>query len=519
MDFKNIFEKIKKFFKDRTFKYGTNAIVLTILILGIIWFVGVILDSHPLKIDTTAVKQFSLSPQTIKILKSLKTKVYASAFIQKVGLDGRYISDLLKEFSKRTSNLVVEINDISIDIRKCKAKNINRNNTIVFECGTKRKDVSEDQIFFREPSPYGYGGGEIEYIGEQTFINAILSVIEEKQKVICWTEGHKELDLNNSERSGLSELNKYLIGENYSVRKINIIKEGKIADDCDVLIVAGPKISFIDKEAELIQRYLVNGGKAIFLLDPLVLTNLEPVLEDWNIKLHNDVIIDPGQCFSMPLIGSEPAILIPTYKSHSILEPLSKANIPTFFPVTRSISDAKKKLEGRTVTKEDLLVTSDKAWGETNLKDQKVKFDEGKDLKGPLTFGVAVSEFVKEKATESNKAKEVNKEKKAEKVKEEEKKSRISNETKFIVIGDSDFITNSPAGIMGIKGNVDLFINSINWMVKEGEKISIRAKKTDLRKLDLTPTKVKIMFYVSFIITPLIVLAVGIITWLRRRAK
>ncbi|MFH1824534.1 MAG: Gldg family protein [Candidatus Firestonebacteria bacterium] len=508
MDFKNIFEKIKKFFKDRTFKYGTNAVVLTILILGVIWFVGVILDSHPLKIDTTASKQFSLAPQTIKILKSLKVKVNVSVFVRKGSLDGRYISDLVNEFSKRTSNLVSEVNDVDRDISKCKIKNISQNDTVVFECGTKRKDVMENQIFFRESSPYGQG--EIEYIGEQSFINAILSVTEEKQKVICFTEGHKELDLVDSERGGLSELNKYLIGENYSVRKINIIKEGKIADDCDVLVVSGPKIPLINKEAELIKGYLKNGGKAIFLLDPLVLTNLEPVLEDWNIKLDNDVIIDTAQCFSMPLVGSDPVTLIPTYKSHLILEPLLKANIPTFFPVTRSISDAKKKLERRTVTKEDLLVTSDKAWGETNLKDQKAKFDEGKDLKGPLTFGVVVSEFVKE----VEKVKEVNKVKK-----EEKEKTKISKETKFVVIGDSDFITNAPAGLMGVKGNIDLFINSINWMVKEGEKISLRAKRTDIRKLNLTPTKAKIMFYISFIITPLLVIGAGVVVWLRRRAK
>jgi ABC-type uncharacterized transport system involved in gliding motility auxiliary subunit len=475
---------LNNFFKDRTFKYGTNAIVLTILVLGIIWFIGIILDKHPLKIDTTSAKQFSLSPQTIKILKSLKTKVYVSAFIQKGELDGRYISDLLREFSKRTSNLVVEINDINIDIKKCKAKGINRNNTVVFECDTKRKDVNEDQIFLREYSPYGYGG-EIEYTGEQAFINAILSVTEEKQKVIYFTEGHKELNLDNSERDGLSELNKYLIGENYSVKKFNIMKEGKIPEDCNVLVIAGPKMPFIDKEVEVIKGYLKNNGKAIFLLDPLVVTNLEPMLEDWNIKLENYTIIDPIQCFSIPLIGRDPLVLIPTYKWHPILEPLSKANIPTFFPIVRGISDAKKKLEGRNVTKEDLLVTSDKAWGETDLKGKSVKFDEGKDVKGPLTFGVAISE----------------------------------KDTKFIVIGDADFITNNPAGIVGAKGNVDLFINSINWMVKEGEKISLRPKKTDIRRLNLTPTKIKVMFYVSFIITPLLVLAVGVTVWLRRRAK
>lgn len=497
---------ITNFLKDRSFKHGTNAIVLTLLVLGIIWFIGVILDKHPLQIDTTSNKQHSLSPQTIKILNSLSVKVKVTAFIRSGAPSDKYtgekISDLLKNFSKRTANLTVELIDVDVNPLKARLYNIRSYNSVVFENGPKKKEVTHNEIFVVDDlNPYA-PRQQAEFQGEQAFINAILTVTKEKQKVICFTEGHKELDLANTERDGLSELSRYIAAENYQVKKINISKEGKIPDDCDVLVIAGPKVPFLSKEAELIEEYLKKGGKAVFLLGPVIQntfmkTNLENVLLNWNIKLEDSIIVDPKKGFFSPLIP------IPEYKTHSITEPLSKVNATIFFPLARGISDAKKKFEGRNIKKDELLETSGTAWAETDFKSQKPVFEEGKDLKGPLVMAVAVSEMVKEEQKKEDK----------------EKSSGGLKETQFVVVGNSDFIMNAPGGIMGAKSNVDFFMNSVNWMLKENEKISIRAKKTDIRELSLTPTKTKVMFYTTIIVIPLLVIASGVFVWWKRRTK
>lgn len=491
------FNPAKIFVKGRNFKYGTNAVIITFLLLGIIWFASYIIDKHPVKYDATANKQFSLSAQTKSILGNLKTKVNAVAFVKKGSLQQRYISDMLKDFSQRSTNFTFEITDPEADPGRANKYNIRSYNTVVFECGAKKKGVEDKDIFITN---YNDREGGMEFAGENAFINAILAITENRQKSIFFTEGHKEKDIDDEEkREGISEVRKTLTGENYIVKKLSIMKEGRIPDDCDILVVAGPKSLFIDKEVELIKNYLLKGGKAIFLFEPETKANLDSLLEYWNLKLDDDIILDPSQCFSIPPIIYRPDTPMPTYKNHPITEPLAKSNVVSLFPTVRSISNAGKKIENRNITKEDLLTTSPGGWGETDFKNQKAKFDKDKDKEGPLTFAVAISEFVKEEKKGENKDEPVK-----------------LNQLMFVVVGDSDFITN---GQMGIPGNKDFFINSINWALKEGAKIAVRPVKADIRKLTLTKGQSALMFYTTFIITPLLVIAAGIVVWLRRRAK
>ena len=52
-----------------------------------------------------------------------------------------------------------------------------------------------------------------------------------------------------------------------------------------------------------------------------------------------------------------------------------------------------------------------------------------------------------------------------------------------MVIGDSDFVTNS---LLGVQGNRDLFLNTLNWLSQQENLISIRPKDPDDRRITLT---------------------------------
>ena len=46
-------------------------------------------------------------------------------------------------------------------------------------------------------------------------------------------------------------------------------------------------------------------------------------------------------------------------------------------------------------------------------------------------------------------------------------------ETRIVVFGDSDFVAN---GYLGIPGNRDLFLNTVNWLAQQENLISIRPR-------------------------------------------
>ncbi|MFH1074070.1 MAG: Gldg family protein [Candidatus Firestonebacteria bacterium] len=488
-----IMDGIKNLFRKRNFKYGTTSMLVVLLTLGCFWFVTKILGNFNLQLDMTASKQFSLSPQTVKIIKGLKEELRITAIVKKgMGYD-RYMGELLRDIQKQNSKVKVKILDLDFDRTAASAYKVNDYNVTIVEMGDKRKDIFERDVV----SAYDRN---MEFKGEQAIINAVLSISEAKKKVICFTEGHKEKDLTDLRNvSGYGFLKQLLVNDNYEVRSINIMKEGKIPEDCTVLVVGGPQFSFANKEVELVSGYLDKGGKAVMLFDPLVTTGFDKMLETWGLKLDNDFVIDPKSYLNM-IVRSDPGAPIPEWQKHAITEPFIQGRIPVFFPASRSISDA-GRAPGRAYTKDKLMSTTDASWGETDL--QSLRSEPGpkkddKDVKSPLVMGWAVTEYSKDAKSEDKDTKQM----------------------KFVIIGDSDFCTNAPSGIGGMQGNLDLFVNSVNWLIDEGAKISIRPKTIDVRSLQsLTSAQWTIMFVMTIIVAPLIVVGGGIFVFLKRRKK
>ena len=83
------------FLRKRSTKYGFNAVMLSLIVLGILVLANYTLNRHTWRLDTTSSGQYSIAPQTIKILETLEEEVTVTAF-QTVLKAGR-LNDLLKE--------------------------------------------------------------------------------------------------------------------------------------------------------------------------------------------------------------------------------------------------------------------------------------------------------------------------------------------------------------------------------------------------------------------------------------
>ena len=83
------------------------------------------------------------------------------------------------------------------------------------------------------------------------------------------------------------------------------------------------------------------------------------------------------------------------------------------------------------------------------------------------------------------------------------------------MIGDSDFASNA---VVGIQGNRDLFLNTVNWLARQESLISIRAREPEDRRLTLTAAAQRRVFWLSVLLLPAAILGVGVYTWLSRRS-
>ena len=82
------------------------------------------------------------------------------------------------------------------------------------------------------------------------------------------------------------------------------------------------------------------------------------------------------------------------------------------------------------------------------------------------------------------------------------------------VMGDSDFAANAA---LGIQGNRDLFMNIVGWLSQQENLISIRARDPEDRRIMLTADQERLIFYLTVLIVPGLILLAGVQTWWRRR--
>lgn len=87
-------------------------------------------------------------------------------------------------------------------------------------------------------------------------------------------------------------------------------------------------------------------------------------------------------------------------------------------------------------------------------------------------------------------------------------------QTRVVVMGDSDYAAN---GALGVQGNRDLFVNTVNWLAQQENLIAIRPKDPEDRRVNMTADQRVRSFFTTILIVPGLVFVAGIMTWLRRR--
>ena len=82
------------------------------------------------------------------------------------------------------------------------------------------------------------------------------------------------------------------------------------------------------------------------------------------------------------------------------------------------------------------------------------------------------------------------------------------------MFGSSQFANNQYSRF---GGNLDFFLNSVSWAIEDESLISIRSKEDESGRVELSQNEGIIIFWVSVVIIPLLIAALGIVIWIRRK--
>jgi ABC-type uncharacterized transport system involved in gliding motility auxiliary subunit len=283
---------------------------------------------------------------------------------------------------------------------------------------------------------------------------------------------------------------------NYSVRKVLLMQSGESLSNCNILIVAGPRTTLLPREIEAIDRYLADGGNALFMIDPFIQTGLEAIVEEFGVMLDDTMIIDSASHFWTDV--SAPAVTDYNRAEITVDLPLS------FFPGARSLSPTTRPVPG--VSSDRSSIPPKKATRvpvATGLNS--IRRKTSLVPRRSMVVATRKPEYVEpaEAVLRELRGEKPQPDAGAQKV----KSSKFTGKSRVAVIGDSDFATNSFFHIMG---NGKLFLNSVNYLASQENMIGIEPRTYDLPRVNLTNRQMKGTFFLSLVLIPALMALVAL---------
>ncbi|MCC7177230.1 MAG: GldG family protein, partial [Acidobacteria bacterium] len=439
---------IATFYQGRSARYGTLSIVGVLVFAGILVAVNYLASRQNKRWDLTANQVYSLSEQTIKILQSLDAPVKFTVFDRELALDG--YRDRLDAYTYQSSQVSAEYVDPEKNPLRARAAQIQSLGTIVVEYKDRTERATSSD--------------------EQALANALIKVVTGAEKKVYFTQGHGEKDTANSDqRSGYSAISSALSADNYGVDKLVLVQAKEVPADATVVVIAGPQTDFLQPEMDALKQYVARGGKVLALLDPVDDPSrpgtplLNAVLREWGFDIGSNIVVDASGIGQ--LLGTDASVPVATsYPAHPIT---TNFQLMTAYPLARSVAPVEGGVEGR--FPQSLVQTSAQSWAEADIAalakgDGRVELNADKgDKPGPISLAAAVSAPAAEAPAQPEPKPEA-----------PEGQEAPKPESRLAVIGDSDFISN---GVLGVQGNRDFFMNTVNWLAQQENLIAIRPRE------------------------------------------
>ncbi len=455
--------------KARQTKFAAYTTVYVLIVFAVIGAVNFLANRYNKSADLTANKKFTLSDQTLKVVKDLKGDVVITYWDAPARFQGAH--DLLDRYKNLSPKVDVRYEDTDKKRTQAIAAGVKQLGTIFVDTAGKHQEAKT--------------------LSEEEITGALVRALKGGERMACFVLGSGEHSIDDMDRTGYSSVKQLVEANNYKTQTVKLLEKPEIPKECLIVVVGGPAHDYIQPEADALKKYVEDGGHAIFLLDPPLMfakqeidanKPLADVLASWGVTADPDLVLDTsgvGQVFGM---GPE-IPLVTNYSQHAIVRAMK--DVPSGFPIARSLTIK----NGDKTMVEKLFETSDNSFATLNLKSADIR-PSSTDKKGPLTLGAAgtYNGAVTGAATGGN--------------------------GRFVVVGSSRWIDNS---FLRFNGNRDLFLNMMNWLSSDEDLISIRPKEPEDRRLSLTARQMALVFYASVLAIPLVIIAAGFGVWWRRR--
>jgi ABC-type uncharacterized transport system involved in gliding motility auxiliary subunit len=488
----------KGFWARRSTQEGTNAIIATLAMLVILGLINFLAARHGPRIDLTENQIFTLAPQSQLTAQQLEQPVRAVIFAQSPDSIDR---QLLENYRRETDQFSYEYIDPQAQPGVAQQFGVQTFGEVYLESGNTQRFIQTINAQER--------------LSERRLTNGLAQINSIQEQKVYFLQGHGERELVEGQ-GGYAQVQASLSEEGFGVEPLNLAENPGVPEDAGVVVVAGPQRPLLEAEINALRSHLQQRGGLLLLLDPQTEPNnpqvdfgLNPLLEEWGVRLNDRIVIDPAGEASGLGLG---VTIVNQYGDHPITRGFG--NGISFFPLARPLETA----EIPEVEAVQLLVTSDRTEAHRLGESGELEFDPETDPRGPFNLGLALSRDLPNETADggTNEADGAVEEALEEPEGAEELEDLAGNpQARLVVIGNASFAGNR---LFEQQLNGDVFLNAVSWLSQQDDEVlSIRPREMTNRRILMTPIQQLSAALLAIAVLPLGGILAAAFVWWRRR--
>ncbi len=487
-------EKIKNVFKSTSSRYGSYSVGMIALVIGIVIVVNLIAGQLPesvRNIDISSSQIYEISDTSREMLADLEEPVTFTIYAEKSSTDER-IKTFIDKYAALSGEISVEWVDPVLHPSALTENGVSENDIVISCAATGRsRIVSFSDILVVDSYYYYYYGSTepTEFDGEGQLTSAINYVTSGESEKIYYTSGHGEAEFSDSVLDLFAK-------NNLTEEEVNLLMEGAVPEDCDLLFIYAPEADLAEQELAMITDYMAQGGEVFLILRVMSedAPNLDTLLSTYGMSRVNAYIADMQRYYE-----GNPFYIAPVITGgEEFTQGLSTYTILLVEPAGMTLTDAARE----SITVEDFMTTSSDGYAVTETTEEQ----------GTYILGAVATETLSDDTEDTDTAAE---EGDTEEDEEDTGETAEESESRLTVITADSMIDSSVTDYFSTVENLDLFMNAVLAGFSDMDNVAIEAKSLSITYNTMQNTG--LISLLLIIGVPVLIVILGFMQWWRRR--
>ena len=328
----------------RRWTIALDVALRTVLVLAVVVMVNYLGSKFYGRFYLSSQTRVALSTRSLHVVQSMTNLVQVTVYYDTRD-DGNFyptIIALLNEYRSANPNISVKVVDYLRDAgeaQKIKAQyklNSSKDkDLVIFDCAGRVKMINGDALtqikleqvpnaaqreFRRKP---------VAFNGEMMFTTMLLAVVNPRPLQAYFLQGHGEPSLEGTGETDYQKFSSVLAESYIATAPLLLAGSAAVPEDCNLLVIAGPRTEFSESELQKIDQYLAQGGRLFLLLNYFSIkhpTGLEPILARWGVNVLPDAVREPKNTHS----GQD--VIAYEFSPHPVAGPLVQLALELVLP-------------------------------------------------------------------------------------------------------------------------------------------------------------------------------------------